>query len=103
MQPDGAADFRLYDRVVCAARHGAAPLGARGTVTAAHPAPAGAANTVRLSDRLNAERVYQVLFDRPFAGALPELGFDQPRFYRYLSHYSFQVYANIEVQFGCRR
>ncbi|CAH0728977.1 unnamed protein product, partial [Brenthis ino] len=78
--PDSAADFRLYDRVVCVARCGA-PLGARGTVTAAHP-PAAAAAPVRLSDRLNAQPSYQVMFDEPFPGAHAEDHFEDARFYR---------------------
>ena len=79
MQPDAAADFQLYDRVVCVAR-GGAPRGARGTVTAAlAPAPANAA---RLSDRLNAQPCYQVMFDEPFPGATREPLFEDARFYR---------------------
>ncbi|KAH9634242.1 hypothetical protein HF086_012704 [Spodoptera exigua] len=54
--PDPRADFRLYDRVVCVAAHVTAPLAAAGTVVAVI-APA-AANTVRLSDKLNADNSY---------------------------------------------
>ncbi|CAH0700170.1 unnamed protein product [Spodoptera exigua] len=78
--PDPRADFRLYDRVVCVAAHVTAPLAAAGTVVAVI-APA-AANTVRLSDKLNADNSYLVMFDEPFPGAMTEDLFDQPRFYR---------------------
>lgn len=62
------------------ARHITVPFGAKGTVTAVHPAPC--ANTVRLSDKLNADASYQVMFDEPFTGAMTEAGFEVARFYR---------------------
>lgn len=78
--PDSAADFKLYDRVVCVARHMTVPLGATGTITAIYGA--ANANTVRLSDKLNAEPTYQVMFDLPFPGAMTEDLFSEARFYR---------------------
>lgn len=80
IQPDPKADFKLYDRVVCVARAITVPPGAAGTVTAVHQPPA--ANTVRLSDKLNAEPTYQVMFDEPFPGAMSEDLFEEARFYR---------------------
>ncbi|XP_075970890.1 5'-3' exoribonuclease pacman isoform X2 [Anticarsia gemmatalis] len=80
IQADPRADYKLYDRVVCAAPHMTVPLGAAGTVTALLP-PASA-NTVRLSDKLNADVTVDVMFDQPFPGALAEDLFDEPRFYR---------------------
>lgn len=78
--PDTNADFKMYDRVVCVARNISAPFGAKGTITAVYRPPDG--NTVRLSDKLNAEPTYQVMFDQPFSGAVLEDLFDEPRFYR---------------------
>ncbi|XP_063821107.1 5'-3' exoribonuclease 1 [Ostrinia nubilalis] len=82
IQPDPSADYKLYDRVVCVARGLSVPAGAVGTVTAVYPPPN--ANTVRLSDRLNAEPTYQVMFDEPFPGGMHEELFDEARFYRML-------------------
>lgn len=97
IEPDPNADFKLYDRVVCVSRHSAAPAGARGTLTAVH-VPSAAANTVRLSDKLNARPSYQVMFDEPFHGAITENLFDEPRFYRSLftpvhTNYLFTLFA----------
>ncbi|VVD04059.1 unnamed protein product [Leptidea sinapis] len=78
--PDDKATFELYDRVVCVSPHMTVPLAATGTVTAVYP-PAGA-NTVRLADKLNARSTYQVMFDKPFPGALVEDLFEEARFYR---------------------
>ncbi|CAB3243400.1 unnamed protein product [Arctia plantaginis] len=80
LQPDPKADYRLYDRVVCVSSTMTVPLGATGTVTAIYP-PA-AANTVRLSDKLNNDPTYQVMFDNTFPGAMTEDLFEEPRFYR---------------------
>ncbi|XP_063890311.1 5'-3' exoribonuclease 1 isoform X1 [Helicoverpa armigera] len=80
ISPDPRADFRLYDRVVCVARHMSVPLGAAGTITAVLPPPN--TNTVRLSDKLNADHSYMVMFDKPFPGAMSEDLFDEARFYR---------------------
>ncbi|XP_052738346.1 5'-3' exoribonuclease 1 [Bicyclus anynana] len=82
IQPDPKADFKMYDRVVCVARSITAPLGAKGTVTAVY-APADG-NTVRLSDKMNAQPSYQVMFDEPFDGAQSEDLFEETRFYRML-------------------
>ncbi|XP_012550791.2 5'-3' exoribonuclease 1 [Bombyx mori] len=80
VSPDRAADYRLYDRVVCVARGLCVPAGARGTVAALLPPPP--ATSVRLSDRLNAAHTYLVIFDRPFAGALHDDCFEENRLYR---------------------
>ncbi|KAM3961555.1 LOW QUALITY PROTEIN: 5'-3' exoribonuclease pacman [Aphomia sociella] len=80
VQPDPRADYRLLDRVVCVSRHTAVPVGASGTLTAILPAADN--NPVRLSDRLNAEPSYQVMFDEPFPGGMTEDTFDEARFYR---------------------
>uniref|UniRef100_A0A2A4JDB6 5'-3' exoribonuclease 1 n=1 Tax=Heliothis virescens TaxID=7102 RepID=A0A2A4JDB6_HELVI len=80
ISPDPRADFRLYDRVVCVSRHMSVPLGAAGTITAVLPPPN--TNTVRLSDKLNADNSYLVMFDQPFPGAMSEDLFDVARFYR---------------------
>ncbi|KAL0891892.1 hypothetical protein ABMA27_015146 [Loxostege sticticalis] len=82
IQPDPSADFKMYDRIVCVSRSITVPLGAVGTITAVYQPPA--ANTVRLSDKLNAEPTYQVMFDEPFPGATQEELFNEPRFYRML-------------------
>ncbi|CAG9784859.1 unnamed protein product [Diatraea saccharalis] len=82
IQPDPKADFKMYDRVVCVSRSITVPIGATGTVTAVYQPPAP--NTVRLSDKLNAEPSYQVMFDEPFPGAMTEDLFEEPRFYRML-------------------
>ncbi|KAJ8732983.1 hypothetical protein PYW07_015582 [Mythimna separata] len=80
VSPDARADFKLYDRVVCVARHMTVPAGARGTIVADIAPPNN--NTVRLSDKLNADHSYLVMFDKPFPGAMTEDLFDEPRFYR---------------------
>ncbi|KAJ8731787.1 hypothetical protein PYW08_014517 [Mythimna loreyi] len=80
ISPDARADFRLYDRVVCVARHMTVPLGATGTVVADCAPPNN--NTVRLSDKLNADHSYLVMFDKPFPGAMTEDLFEEARFYR---------------------
>ncbi|KAJ2946889.1 hypothetical protein O0L34_g16222 [Tuta absoluta] len=82
ISPDPKADFKLYDRVVCVARNITVPLGLTGTITAVY-APHDC-NTVRLSDKLNAEASYQVMFDQPFPGGVQEDLFDEARFYRML-------------------
>ncbi|XP_050557278.1 5'-3' exoribonuclease 1 isoform X1 [Spodoptera frugiperda] len=78
--PDRAADFKLYDRVVCVAPHLTAPRAATGTVVAV--CPTGPCNTVRLSDKLNTDPSYLVMFDKPFPGAMTEDLFEEARFYR---------------------
>ncbi|GBP27597.1 5'-3' exoribonuclease 1 [Eumeta japonica] len=83
ISPDPKADFQIYDRVVCVANNMTVPLGAKGTVTAIYQP--SATNTVRLSDKLNSEPTYQVLFDEPFPGGMQEELFDTPRFYRLFS------------------
>ncbi|XP_072940485.1 5'-3' exoribonuclease 1 [Epargyreus clarus] len=80
ISPDPTADFKLYDRVVCVSRNMTVPLGAKGTVTAIYQ-PSDC-NTVRLSDKMNAEPTYQVMFDEPFPGAQGEELFEEMRFYR---------------------
>ncbi|XP_026751467.1 5'-3' exoribonuclease 1 isoform X2 [Galleria mellonella] len=80
IQPDPSADFQLLDRVVCVSPRMAVKRGATGTVVGVHPA--AHTNTVRLSDRLNAEPSYLVMFDEPFPGGMTEELFDEPRFYR---------------------
>ncbi|RVE42243.1 hypothetical protein evm_013102 [Chilo suppressalis] len=82
ISPDPRADFKMYDRIVCVSRSITVPLAATGTVTAVYLPPPP--NTVRLSDRLNVEPSYQVMFDEPFPGAMTEDLFDEPRFYRML-------------------
>ncbi|XP_068630377.1 5'-3' exoribonuclease 1 [Battus philenor] len=77
---DARADFKLYDRVVCVARHTSVPTGARGTITAVYQ-PADC-NTVRLADKINSAPTYQVMFDQPFPGGMIENLFEEPRFYR---------------------
>ncbi|XP_049866314.1 5'-3' exoribonuclease 1 isoform X2 [Pectinophora gossypiella] len=80
ISPDPKADFKIYDRVVCVAKHMTVPLGAKGTITAVYQ-PADS-NTVRLSDKLNVEPSYQVMFDEPFEGGMLEDLFEETRFYR---------------------
>ncbi|CAH1644535.1 unnamed protein product [Spodoptera littoralis] len=80
LSPDPRADFRLYDRVVCVARHMTVPLAAAGTVVAV--CSAAPSNTVRLSDKLNADPSYLVMFDQPFPGAMTEDLFEEARFYK---------------------
>ncbi|XP_047520922.1 5'-3' exoribonuclease 1 isoform X3 [Pieris napi] len=80
--PDSHADYKMYDRIVCVARNITVPLGAKGTVTAIYQPTDG--NTVRLSDKMNAQPTYQVMFDEPFAGAMSEDLFEESRFYRML-------------------
>ncbi|XP_045764517.1 5'-3' exoribonuclease 1 isoform X1 [Maniola jurtina] len=82
VQPDPKADFKMYDRVICVARNITAPLGAKGTITAVYQPSDG--NTVRLSDKMNAQPTYQVMFDEPFPGAQTEDLFEDARFYRML-------------------
>ncbi|CAH2229155.1 jg20768 [Pararge aegeria aegeria] len=82
IQPDPKADFKMYDRVICVARNITVPLGAKGTITAVYQPSDG--NTVRLSDKLNAQPTYQVMFDEPFSGAQTEDLFEEARFYRML-------------------
>ncbi|CAH0626780.1 unnamed protein product [Chrysodeixis includens] len=80
LQADRTADFKLLDRVVCVSRCLAVPAGARGTVVAS--APPTSPNTVRLSDKLNADPTYLVMFDEPFPGGMTEDLFEEARFYR---------------------
>ncbi|CAK1552844.1 unnamed protein product [Leptosia nina] len=80
--PDAKADYKIYDRIVCVARNITVPLGAKGTITAIYQPTDG--NTVRLSDKMNAQPTYQVMFDHPFTGAMSEELFEEARFYRML-------------------
>ena len=78
--PDPRADFKLYDRVVSVARNMTVPAGATGTIVADCAPPN--TNTVRLSDKLNADHSYLIMFDKPFPGAMTEDLFEEARFYR---------------------
>ncbi|KAL4710436.1 hypothetical protein ACJJTC_008838 [Scirpophaga incertulas] len=81
IRPDPSSYFKVYDRVVCVSRKLVPPFGATGTITAVFH-PMMNSNTVRLSDKLNADPTYQVMFDETFPGATLEDLFDVPRFYR---------------------
>lgn len=68
------------------------PLGLKGTVVAISQMQPRA-DTVKLSDKLNTEPVYQILFDKSFLGGINSDGIDENRIFKYVSFYFFK--------FGC--